>query len=159
MCRRGKSDLGKFCKQLFGAVSDNSNIMMKKLLFTLCFYLLFGFVTASQAAVVSYSFPSNTVYYYPSYYPGYPWSYAFWNSYNAPSFRHKQYPKGSYYSWKRNNFYYAKLSEQKMLIYKQLHAPGQSINPLDDPKFLNDVKVYSLPAEPQITTTPKQKEN
>lgn len=125
---------------------------MKKLLFILCFHLVFSLATEAQAAGIYYSFPTQRLYFYPSY----PW-YRVW--YEPQAFRHKKHPKGSYYSWKRNNFYYSELSEQKMLTYKAIHGEGQTINPLDDPKFLNDVNVYSLPGEAQITTTPTQKEN
>lgn len=127
---------------------------MKKILLTLCFYLLFGCMNSSQAATVSYSFPSNTISYY-SYYPSLYWYYPFWNSANAPSFRHKRSSKGGYYAWKRNNIAFQKMAEQKMLTYNEIHAQGQNINPLDDPQFLNDVKVYSLPTDPKITVTPE----
>lgn len=128
---------------------------MKKLLFTLCFCLIFSFATEAQATVVYYSFPSQHLSIYSGY-PVFPW-YRIW--YDRPAYLHKKYPKGNYYSWKRNNFYYTKLSAEKMAAYKASHAENQNINPIDDPQFLNDVKVYSLPNEAQITTTPKEKES
>ena len=122
------------------------------LIFIALSFFCLGRSAPSQADGIYYSFPSQRLYYYPTY----PW-YRFW--YEPQPFRHKKHPKGSYYSWKRNNFYYSKLSEEKMLAYKAVHGEGQTINPLDDPKFLNDVKVYSLPAEAQITTTPQKTES
>ena len=106
--------------------------------------MIASFALPAQASLlgvyggVTYSWATNRLYIWPSYTRWYPL--------NSQQPYRIQMPKpGTYLSWKRNNLYYTQMSLDKMAAYKATHAPEVTQNPLDNPQFQNDLKIYSQP--------------